>query len=717
MFLSLIIDNTYSQITKISGTLTTKEGLGMPGANVTLFSTHDGTTSDLDGSFSFTTEEVGDGKIIISFIGYDSIVMDVKLNGSPIVIIKVLKENAKMLDEIVISVGSFEAVGDKKKMAVLNPLDIVLTASSSADITGALNTLPGTTRNGETGQLLVRGGAAYETRTFMDGLYVQNPYDNTVNNLPARNRFSPFLFKGTSFSTGGYSAEYGQAMSSALLLNTEDLAPKTSTGITLLSVGAGLSHTKRWSKTSLTVTGNYTNIKPYTSLVKQKVDWIKAPKSASAEIVYRRQISKKGGMLKLYSNINNSNLIMRPNSQYGLTSTNLLSQEASNTYTNISLKETIKNDWLIFAGAALSTNNDKIIQNFENVKAQQSFQGKITASKPISNNFNLKVGSEYLYSNYDETFINLNNQKKLTNVRDNFISTYGEGEFKLSRSIAGRAGIRAEYSSLINTPNLAPRLTLAYIFNKERQASIAYGKFYQTPEFSALQYQKELLFENAQHAIINFQQMKNGKIFRVELYKKWYNNLVKNQSSTSFTSNGKGYAQGLDLFLRDNSSIKNGDYWVSYSYLDTKRDWKDFPVLATPNFGMTHNVSIAAKKFFPKQNIALSTSYSYNTGRTYYNPTIEKSLFMTDKTPSFRDLSATFTYLTNVSGNFTVFYFSLQNVFGFNQTFSYRYNFNDQNANYTREAVTPPAKRFGVLAVIMTIGTKYKKNEVTSDDY
>ena len=68
----------------------------------------------------------------------------------------------------------------------------------------------------------MRGGEADETQIFIDGIRVFTPYSPTAKNIPTRGRFSPFLFKGITFSTGGYSAEYGQALSSVLLLNSTD---------------------------------------------------------------------------------------------------------------------------------------------------------------------------------------------------------------------------------------------------------------------------------------------------------------------------------------------------------------------------------------------------------------------------------------------------------------------------------------------------------------
>jgi len=68
---------------------------------------------------------------------------------------------------------------------------------------------------------------------------VAQPYDASTNNLPTRGRFSPFLFSGISFSTGGYSAEYGEALSSVLLLNTLDEPDQNKTDIALMTVGLG----------------------------------------------------------------------------------------------------------------------------------------------------------------------------------------------------------------------------------------------------------------------------------------------------------------------------------------------------------------------------------------------------------------------------------------------------------------------------------------------
>ena len=106
-----------------------------------------------------------------------------------------------------------------------------------ADITNAIKTLPGTQQVGESEGLFVRGGTAAETKIFIDGTLVNKFFYSSEPDLATRGRFNPFLFKGTIFSSGGYSALYGQALSSVLLLESIDLPEKTSADVGISYLG------------------------------------------------------------------------------------------------------------------------------------------------------------------------------------------------------------------------------------------------------------------------------------------------------------------------------------------------------------------------------------------------------------------------------------------------------------------------------------------------
>lgn len=154
----------------------------------------------------------------------------------------VIRQEISELTAVVLSAGTFEASDRKRAAAVLDPIDIVTTASANGDITQALKTLPGAQQVGESEGLFVRGGTAAETKTFIDGTLVNNFFFSSVPNIAQFGRFSPFIFKGTVFSTGGYSALYGQALSSALILESIDLPEQTSANLGLSVLGGSLGY-------------------------------------------------------------------------------------------------------------------------------------------------------------------------------------------------------------------------------------------------------------------------------------------------------------------------------------------------------------------------------------------------------------------------------------------------------------------------------------------
>ena len=260
-FLGALLPYTLFSQTIISGTITEKNGTPILGANVYLDGTYDGASSDIDGNFSFTTEETGTQTLKVTFISFEEYVLIQDV--SEMLSLKVaLREDVNSLETVVLSAGTFEA-SDNSKVSVLKPLDVVTTASALGDFVGALQTLPGTSTVSEDGRLFVRGGDAGETQIFIDGIRVFTPYTPSTNNIPSRGRYSPFLFDGITFSTGGYSAEYGQALSSVLLLNTIDEPVQEATNVSIMSVGGGLGHTEKWDTSSLSVNTSYINLAPY----------------------------------------------------------------------------------------------------------------------------------------------------------------------------------------------------------------------------------------------------------------------------------------------------------------------------------------------------------------------------------------------------------------------------------------------------------------------
>ncbi|MFT7386227.1 MAG: hypothetical protein ACI82E_000988, partial [Nonlabens sp.] len=292
LFISSI---TMAQFT-VSGVILNDKNEPVMGVNVYLEGTYDGTITDLDGKFSFTTQETSYATLIASYIGYEEYKLEalvIDMAGLKLS----LRESLNALNTVVLSAGSFSA-GDSSKASVLKPLDIVTTAGAVGDFVGALQTLPGTSSNADDGRLFVRGGSAEETQIFIDGSRVFRPFLPTTGNIPTRGRFSPFLFDGITFSTGGYSAEYGDALSSVLLLNTNDFPKEEKTELGIMTVGGNFGKTKIWGKNSISVNAQYVNLAPYNELISQNNQFEKPFQSLNAEAVYRHEFDK--GLFKAY---------------------------------------------------------------------------------------------------------------------------------------------------------------------------------------------------------------------------------------------------------------------------------------------------------------------------------------------------------------------------------------------------------------------------------
>src|SRR5688500_12619021 len=344
-FLILSLQLT-AQIT-VSGSVKNQKQEPLGGASISLENSYSGTTSAPDGSFSFLATDTGTTRILITITGYRSYEKEITISTAPLVFNVLLKESVTELQAITITAGSFEA-SDKKRGSVLKSIDIVTTAGQQADIVAALKTLPGAQQVGETEGLFVRGGTGVETKVFIDGMMVSNPFYSSVPDMAQRGRFSPLLFKGTLFSSGGYSAQYGQALSSALVLESLDLPVLSESNWIISSAQMSVTGQKLNRSKNGSIGGGiaYSNLAPYFGVVKQKFDYSKAPEIINTEF-HARQKTKKG-MFKLYGYANSNTIAFnKPNvenengqEQFRLTNKNL--------YTNLTYTTTLNAVWKLY---------------------------------------------------------------------------------------------------------------------------------------------------------------------------------------------------------------------------------------------------------------------------------------------------------------------------------------------------------------------------------
>jgi outer membrane receptor for ferrienterochelin and colicin len=276
-------------------------------------------------------------------------------------------------------------------------------------------------------------------------------------------------------------------------------------------------------------------------------------------------------------------------------------------------------------------------------------------------------------------------------------SFFAEYEWKLTHKLLLKPGLRYEYAAQNMEQNVQARIAIAYKTSRYTQVSFAGGSFRQLQADDYVKFNATLKSAQAAQYIVNFQYEKNGRLFRMESYYKQYRSLISYEylnspKPESYTTDGKGFARGIDLFYRDTESIKNGDFWVSYAYVDAKRRYKDYPVSTQADYLSPHTFALVYKQYFNIVHTQFGFSYNYSSGKKYNNP--NESQFMSGRLAGIHDLSFSFSYLTTIFGQQAILHGSVSNLLGFDYLYGYRFasRANDDGIFRSRP-IEPMAKR------------------------
>lgn len=718
-----------AQIT-ISGKVLGRNNKPLKDVSVTLKDTYDGATTDETGNYKFETSEKGSQTLIFSHPKFIEIEKSIQIDEKNLILNAELKESVSEIDAVVISAGSIEASDKKRATTLLTPIDVYTTAGANGQISSALETLPGVQKVGESEGLFVRGGTGTETKFFMDGNLVNNYFGNSVPGIKAMDRLNTSLFKGNVFSSGGYSAVYGQALSGVLALESIDLPERNAAdfGISPIFASGGIQRVNQEKTHSYGISLGYSNLELMQKILKFNTDFEKAPQSFGGNGNFRIKTSR-GGFIKYYGSYDTSSMKLSSPNLDDETSSDKINQNGKNTFHSLSYREKFGR-YTLNLGSSY-TFNQNILQ-FSNVDQNGSspfnndidskgnyFNAKALIERKLFKISAIRAGIE-LNTTKEETWVSI--AQKKYEFRDDITSLFAETDLGISNDLSLKIGARAENSSSINRWNFSPRFAMAYRISKEWTSSLAYGTFFQNPEsrFFTENYQPH--YQRADHYIFQVQRAADGRSLRLETYYKKYQDLIK--TTTDFyrpiavNNNGSGYAKGVELFWRDKKSLKNIDYWVSYSYLDSKRDYLNYTESLFPNFAAKHTLSVVAKKFVTNWKTGFNISYNYNSGRPYYNFVTENGNTVLKNQGFVKDYQAvnfSLNYLPNLGKKdaraFTVLVLSINNVLGTKNEFGYNFSSNGLKSR----AIVPPTNTFVFIGAFISFGTDRTQEAINNN--
>jgi len=723
---------SFSQ-TKITGKVTFKnKGIGE--INVTLKDTYDGATTDSDGNFSFETSEKGNQILTFTHPKYNEVQKPIVIEDKDVSVNTELKEQINEIDAVVISAGSIEASDRKRATALLTPIDIYTTAGADGQISSALTYLPGVQKVGETEGLFVRGGTGTETKIFMDGSLINNYFSSSVPGIAGRDRFNTSLFKGNIFSSGGYSALYGQALAAALMLESVDLPDQSSYdfGVSPIFLNGGFQKLGEDKNHSYGATLGYSNLNLMQKIFNFNTNFIDAPQGLNGDANFRIK-TKSGGFFKYYGMFDTNKMGVKTESLEPGYDFALIRLKGENTYHNLSFKQKF-GKYLFNTSASYSYNQSDLnfsteTNQVESEKTELLNDGnyinfKAVIDRKINKISALRGGFELNYANEKLNFGEVNK-----NYRDLISSGFLETDLGFSNNLSAKIGVRVENSSYLNKNNIAPRFALAYRLAKDWTTSFAYGLFFQNPESKYINSSADLDFQKSQHYIFQVQRSTEGRSLRFEAFYKKYDELIKTQNivpnsnqnqqvQTAFNNNGNGFAKGLEVFWRDKKTFENIDYWISYSFLDSKRDFLNYPVSLKPNFAAEHTLSVVAKRFIPEWKTGVNLSYTYAKGRPYYDIVTQndKNIIRNEgRLKDYNALNLSFNYLPNLgkkdSKAFTIFVLSISNILGNKNV--YGYNFSQNGSR--NSAVVPPVNTFVFVGMFISFGVDKTQDAINNN--
>jgi hypothetical protein len=199
--------------------------------NVLLQGTTTGSMTDGNGYFIISNIKPGDYNVLITYIGYDTLIEPVTIRANEITTIRVsLTERTQQLGRFTVSAERQSDLTETKTSVIkVTPKQIekIPAIGGQADIVQYLQVLPGVVSTGDQGgKLYIRGGAPIQNKVLLDGMIIYNPF-HTIGLFSV---FDNDILKTADIYTGGFNADLGGRISSVMDIKTRDGNKKFTSG-------------------------------------------------------------------------------------------------------------------------------------------------------------------------------------------------------------------------------------------------------------------------------------------------------------------------------------------------------------------------------------------------------------------------------------------------------------------------------------------------------
>lgn len=682
---------------KIHGVVKGEKDSLISGANIVIEGSIDGAVTDEKGYYEFETEQSGSRNMIITAIGYTENIMMIEIEaGKEMKInIKLTKEEVRT-EEILVTASSYTSGANPS--VTLTPLEIVRIPGADADLYRAITTFPGSNQVNEGSRITVRGGDPDEVLTVIDLASLYNPFifDETFN-TSSYSTINPWGLRGINFTSGGFSAKYGNVLSAVLDLKSYDMPQGSGMFAWLGLANASLSgvYLSKDGNFGGTFSAGKLFLEPYFAVNGEHSDYSPIPQSNQFGGTLSYKLGKTSN-IKGYLNYSDDKIgIWSPSASYN----GYYESNSKSYFGNVKLITGLDNMTVLNAGVSFSRYERNYQYGVVN-SSEKDLYAKLRAdlTRQISSKLEINTGAEYEYDGYD---INGTFPQYSYNVRPGAASfaldtnessgragVYAEAQYKINDNFFVIPGIRSDFHTLSQKFSVDPRLSFGYKFTQSSTLRGALGYYHQYPGIDDYlrSLSNDLEAQSAMHYILGYEYNRNGDIlFRVEGYYKDYGSLVlMNDRNFFYTSGGYGEVKGVDVFLKARVQGKFTG-WISYAYTDSKRRQYSAPALVPANFDITHNMSIVGS-YNLTDELIMGAAFKVSTGKPYTPVTgseyvkdqdVYRPFFgglNSDRYPAYSTLDMNAQYIFSLFGKFAVGVIAVNNIFNSKNLYQYTYN-------------------------------------------
>ncbi len=735
----------------IEGTVRDSEGQPLAGAVVLVLGTLERVITDSAGEFVVDAGAHSSVVLIVRQPGYRLVRRTLRLpRVRPVIVI--MRAPPSVMESVPVEAGMYR-LGSTPN-ATLSDLEILSTPSAAGDPFRAIQTLAGLQGMGDGAGLFVRGGGVSETRVLVEGAPIMSPFRLQSERTVSLGRFDPLHLGGIYFSAGGFSAEYGDALSAIVDIEIAGKPIRNGVGLTASSVGLSGDLSIELSESAgMRMSAGYTNTDLLMRMNGRREEFEEVPVSSdfsgAGEWIYR-----PSGSIKVFAFFQRDHVGFRRDLFIGSDiGSGIYSSDVGSNFFAVSGRDTFSDVRLSWKVSTSGARNEEGLSEWLVDRSDRLTQARAKVEVPVSRWIALAAGAEIEDRRMDRSWslstvislpgipprtIRFDIDEKVSGTR---LGGFGELDLQPSRALRLRLGLRSDYSSFTGRTTVDPRVSASFRPGGHLALTAAWGAFHQVPD---VRFYSDRLGQSfgdilgrfidigdrlegsalpamsARHFIAGVTYHNGDRLIRAEAYRKLYKSLAPPAPLVSLLASltpdgstqggGRGETTGFDVFVKEDLEFLGLTGRVAYSFIRSERTDPNTEELAPSPYDVTNTLNVVFNRRFGW--LRTGVAYRIADGAPFtpvagseYNALLDLwqpvyGVPRSERFPTYSRLDVSISVIRSLwRRNITVFFFSVMNALNRQNVSYYRYN-QDYSERTPLKSPFPRSIFFGVTTTL-----------------